>query len=153
MFEANEITLTFIKCHFVYFNIQILKYHVSKLNLNIMKKKIKIIRNMQFSRNLRKLKIKIKFVDYYWFLMNHYVKIIKFLIKLKTRDFFKVFFKKRQRKNHFLKICLKQHNQNSNWNIDIIQNQFLIRNNEFSTNFECFAIWKKFKIFFVTLLF
>ena len=51
---------------------------------------------MQFSRNLQKLKINLKFFEYYRFFVDYYVKIVKLLIKLKTRDFFNVSFKERR---------------------------------------------------------
>ena len=44
LLKINEITLLFIKCHFIYSSIIVFDYYVFKLNLNIIKKKIKIIR-------------------------------------------------------------------------------------------------------------
>ena len=38
LLKNNEIILTFSKCHFVYFNIKILKHHVFRFDLNITKK-------------------------------------------------------------------------------------------------------------------
>ena len=96
--KDNKITLTLIKCHFVYFSIHLLKHHVFKFDLNIIKKKIKIIWQMKFSINFKKLKIELNFFDYYKFFVNHFVNIVKFLIQLKIRDF-----KNASIKNHFKK--------------------------------------------------
>ena len=84
-----------------------MNHYVLKLNFSITKK-IKTIRNIQFSRNLRKLKINLKFFEYYRFFVDYYVKITKLLIKLKTRNFFNVSLKERRRKNYSQKTCLKQ---------------------------------------------
>ena len=65
LLKNSEVTLFLKKNHFVYFNIKTLKHHVSKLKLNIFKKKTKIIKKLQFSRTLKKLKIDFEFFDYY----------------------------------------------------------------------------------------
>ena len=44
LLEKSDVILTLKKCHFAYFSIKVLKHHVSKLELNILKKKTKIIR-------------------------------------------------------------------------------------------------------------
>ena len=50
---------------------------------------------MKFSRNLKKLKIKLKFFKYYKFFVNHYTIIAKLLIKFKIKDFRNNFIKNR----------------------------------------------------------
>ena len=87
MLKNNEITLTFFKCYFAYFNIKVLNHHVSRFKLNILNEKIKIIRKMKFSRNLHELKIKLNFFKYYRIFINYYVAIIQSLMQLKTRNF------------------------------------------------------------------
>ena len=87
MFELNEIILILLKCCFVYFNIKIFKYYIFRLRLNIIKKKIEIIRKIKFSRNFKKLKIKLRFFEYYKFFVNYYAIIAKSLIKLKIKNF------------------------------------------------------------------
>ena len=98
--EDSEMILTLFKCHFAYFSIKVLNHHVSRLRLNTMKKKIEIIRKMKFLRNLRKLKIKLSFFDYYCTFVNHYVVITRSLMKLKIKDFKDSSIKKRSRKEH-----------------------------------------------------
>ena len=65
---------------------------------------------MIFSKNLRDLKMNLKFFDYYRFFVDHYVAIAKFLIRLKIKSFANVFFKNRRRKTHFQKIRFKRNN-------------------------------------------
>ena len=52
LLKINKITLLFIKCHFAYLSIIVFNYYIFKLNLNIIKEKIKIIRKITFLRNL-----------------------------------------------------------------------------------------------------
>ena len=58
-------TLFLKKCHFAYSNIQVLKHHVSRFDLNTLKKKIKTINELKFSVTLKKLKIELRFFEYY----------------------------------------------------------------------------------------
>ena len=87
LLTKSEMTLILKKCHFVYFNIQILKHHVSKLNFNILKKKTEAIRNFRFFRTFRELKTILKFFDYYKKFVTWYAHLKRFLQKLKTTDF------------------------------------------------------------------
>ena len=73
-----------------------------------MKKKIEIIRKMKFLRNLRKLKIKLNFFNYYRTFVNHYIVIIKSLIILKIKDFKDSLIKKRSKKKYVTRMRLRK---------------------------------------------
>lgn len=100
LLKKSKMTLTFIKCHFAYFNIKTLEHYISRLRLNTIEKKINVIRQMRFSRNLRDFEVKLKFFDYYWFFINHFIAIVKSLIKLKTRDFINSSIKSKSRREY-----------------------------------------------------
>ena len=87
LLKISEIILSLVKCHFAYLNIIVYYYYVFKLNLSIMKKKLKIVRKIIFSRNLRELKIDLNFFDYYQKFVKNYAIIVKSLIQLKIKDF------------------------------------------------------------------
>ena len=72
--------LFLIKCHFAYSNIIVFDYYIFKLDFNIMKKKMKMIRKMNFLRNLRELKIDLGFFEYYRKFIKDYAIIVKSLI-------------------------------------------------------------------------
>ena len=108
MLKNNEIILNFNKCYFAYSSIQVLKHYVFKLSFNITKEKIKIIRQIKFLTILRNFKMKLNFFEYYRFFVNHFVNIVKSLVRLKIRNFINVSIKSRRKKNHFNKTCLKQ---------------------------------------------
>ena len=104
----NEIILILLKCYFVYFNIKTLEYYIFRLKLNIMKEKIKIIRKIKFFRNLKKLKIKLKFFEYYKVFVNYYVIIAKLLMKFKIKNFRNNFIKNRFRKKYIIKLRFRK---------------------------------------------
>ena len=108
MFKLNEITLILLKCHFIYFNIKTFEHYVFQLKLNIMKEKIETIRKIKFFRNLKKLKIKLRFFKYYKFFVNHYAIITKSLMKFKIKDFRNNFIKNRFRKKHVTKLRFRE---------------------------------------------
>ena len=93
MLKNNEVTLTFFKCYFAYFNIKVLNYPLLRLELNILNEKIKIIRKIKFSRSLRELKIELNFFEYDRIFVNYYVTIARSLMRLKTQNFKKSFIK------------------------------------------------------------
>ena len=106
--ENSEVILTLFKCHFVYFDIKVLNHHVLRLKLNTMKKKIKIIKKMKFFRNLRELKVELNFFDYYCTFVNHYIAIIRSLVKLKIKDFKDSSIKNRSKKKHAIRMRLRK---------------------------------------------
>ena len=65
LLKKSSVILTLKKCHFAYLNIQALGHHVSKLELNIIEKKIQTIRDFQFFKILKKLKTNLGFFEYY----------------------------------------------------------------------------------------
>ena len=73
-----------------------------------MKKKIETIKKMKFFRNLQKLKIKLSFFNYYRTFMNHYVVIIRSLMKLKIKDFKDSSIKKRSKRKHVIRIRFRK---------------------------------------------
>ena len=99
--KNSDVTFSLIKCHFAYSNIKVLNYYVSRLNFNTTKEKIVTIKNIIFSKNLRDLKVNLKFFDYYRFFVDYYAAIAKFLMRFKIKNFVDVFLKNRRRKTHF----------------------------------------------------
>ena len=65
-----------------------------------MKEKMKTIRKMIFSKNLRKLKTDLNFFEYYRKFVKNYTIIIKSLIQLKTESFKENSNKNKSRRNH-----------------------------------------------------
>jgi hypothetical protein len=111
-FEKIKRYFLFFKSHFDYFNIKILKHHVNRLNINIMTKKIEIIKNLKFLVTLRNLKKKFDFFEYYCNFVSWYSFIEKSLIKFKTQIFKKVLRKDKQIFEWALKIYLEQSDLN-----------------------------------------
>ena len=107
MLKDSEVTLALVKYYFVYFNIKILNYHVFKLKLNITKKKVDVIRRIKFLRNLRELKVDLRFFEYYRHFVNHYIAIVKLLIKFKTRNFVNNSMKEKSRREYATRIKLR----------------------------------------------
>ena len=93
--KNSNVIFSLVKCHFAYSNIKVLNYYVSRLNFNTTKKKITTIKNIIFSKNLRDLKMNLKFFDYYRFFVDHYAAIARFLVRFKIKSFADVFFKNR----------------------------------------------------------
>jgi len=65
LLKNSDVTLALSKCHFVYPSIKALGHHVFRLDLSIIKKKINAIKVTKFPRNLRDLKVRLRFFDYY----------------------------------------------------------------------------------------
>ena len=108
LLKNNDVILTLFKCHFVYFNIKTLKHHVFRFELNTTRKKMNIIRRMKFFVNLKKLKIKLKFFDYYRSFVNHYTIIFKSFIKLKIKNFINNSIKNKFKREHAYKMRFKK---------------------------------------------
>ena len=137
MLENNEVTLTFFKCHFVYFNIKALNHHVSRFKLSILSEKIKVIRKMKFSRNLRKLKIELNFFEYYRIFVDYYVAIARSLMRLKTRNFKESSVKDRFRKKHVIRMRLHEKVK--------IRKTFKNEDLKLDANEKCYRVWKQLK--------
>ncbi len=105
--KKSDVILFLSKSHFDYSSIKILRHHVNRLNINIMKKKMKIIKNLKFFVTLRNLKKELKFFEYYRNFVSWYSFIEKSLIKLKTQTFKEILKKERQKLEWTLKIYLK----------------------------------------------
>jgi hypothetical protein len=108
LLKKSNVTLSLFKSHFDYSSIKALRHHVNRLDINIMKKKIKIIKNFRFFVTLRDLKKELSFFEYYRNFVSWYSFIEKFLIKLKIQVFKEVFKKERQKLEWTLKTYLKQ---------------------------------------------
>ena len=65
LLKKSKITLSLLKCHFVYSSIKTLKHHVNRFDLNTLKEKTDIIRRLIFFKILRKFEIELNFFDYY----------------------------------------------------------------------------------------
>ena len=61
---------------------------------------------MIFSKNLRDLKVNLKFFDYYRFFVDYYATIAKFLMRFKIKSFVNVFLKIVDEKHIFKKHVL-----------------------------------------------
>ena len=138
LLKKSEITLILKKCHFVYFSIQILRYHVFRLNFNILKKKIEAIRNFRFFRIFRELKTTLEFFDYYKKFVTWYAHLKKSLQKLKTAKFKNDFIKKQIKLNWINKIQLLLKKQKTDQSIRKLK---LTKN--------CFKFWNFFKKIFI----
>ena len=108
LLKNNDVILTLFKCHFVYFNIKVLKHHVFRFELNTTKEKMNFIRRMKFFVNLKELKIKLKIFDYYRNFVDHYAVIFKSLIKLKTKNFISNSIKNKFKREHVYKMRFKE---------------------------------------------
>ena len=106
--ENSEVTLALAKYYFAYLNIKALDYYVFKLELSTTKKKVDVIRRMKFLKNLKKLKVDLEFFEYYRDFVNHYVAIVRPLIKFKTRDFVSNPIKEKSKREHATRIKLRQ---------------------------------------------
>ena len=143
LLKNSDVTFSLTKCHFAYSNIKILNHHVSRLNFNTTKKKITTIKNMIFSKNLRDLKVNLKFFDYYRFFVDYYALIARFLMRFKIKNFANAFFKNRRRKTHFQKIRFKRsnnfnhHKKSFSLIFNLFDKTFEI---DLSTTFECIKI-------------
>jgi hypothetical protein len=90
--KKSNVIFSLSKSHFDYSSIKILKHHVNRLKISIMKKKIEVIKNLKFFVTLKNLKKELSFFEYY---VLWYSFIEKSLIKLKTQIFKKILKKDR----------------------------------------------------------
>jgi hypothetical protein len=104
LLKKSKVTLFLSKFHFVYLNIKVLSYYVFKLSINMMKKKVEIIKNLKFLNFLWKLETDLKFFEYYREFVFWYSFIEKSLVKLKIRIFKNALRKRKQRFQWALKI-------------------------------------------------
>ncbi len=95
--KKSDVIFFLFKSHFDYLSIKILKHHVNRLRTNIMKKKIKIIKNLKFFVTLKYLKKELDFFEYYRNFVLWYSFIEKSLIKFKTQILKKILKKDKQR--------------------------------------------------------
>jgi hypothetical protein len=136
-FEKIRRYLLFFKSHFNYSNIKTLKHHVNWLKINIMKKKIEVIKNLKFLVTLKNLKKELDFFEYYRNFVLWYSFVEKSLIKLKTQIFKKVFKKNRQRFEWTLKIYLKQSD------LDLMKSEYQKNSRKIKSFKICINAWKE----------
>ena len=79
-----------------------------RLNINILKKKIKIIKKIKFSRILRELTIVLKFFDYYRKFVLNYAIVVKLFIALKIKNFKNNFIKEQFKRRYVEKIIINK---------------------------------------------
>jgi hypothetical protein len=139
LLKKSDVILFFFKSHFDYSNIKALRHHVNRLNINIMKKKIKIIKNLKFFVTLKNLKKELSFFEYYRNFVSWYSFIEKSLIKLKTQAFKEVFKKERQRLEWALKIYLKQ------TDLNLMRSRYQKNSKKIKSFKTCIDVWKKLK--------
>jgi hypothetical protein len=139
LLKKSDVIFFLFKSHFDYSSIKVLKHHVNKLNINIMKKKMKIIKNLKFFVTLKNLKKELKFFEYYRNFVSWYSFIEKSLIKFKTQTFKKIFKKKRQRFEWALKTYLKQSDLN------LMKSEYQKNSKKIKSFKTCINAWKKLK--------
>ncbi len=110
LLKKSNVIFFLFKSHFDYLNIKILKHHVNRLKINIMKKKVEVIKNLKFFVTLKNLKKELDFFEYYRNFVSWYSFIKKSLIKFKTQIFKKIFRKDKQKFEWALKTYLEQSN-------------------------------------------
>ncbi len=137
--KKSDVIFSFFKSHFDYSSIKALRHHVSKLNINIMKEKIEIIKNFRFLVTLKNLKKELNFFKYYRNFVSWYSFIEKSLIKLKIQTFKEVLKKKRQRFKWALKTYLKQ------LNVDLMRSEYQKNFKKIKSFKTCINAWKKLK--------
>ena len=84
LFSELNITLKSHKFYLKYSNITLLEQHVNVLNLTTEKKKMKVIKNLQFSKTLKNLKTYLDLMKWLYFYILYYVQIITSLQLHKT---------------------------------------------------------------------
>jgi hypothetical protein len=137
--KKSDVILFFFKSHFDYSIIKTWKHHVNRLKINIMKKKIEVIKNLKFFMTLKNLKKEFDFVEYYRNFVSWYSFIEKSLIKFKTQIFKKILRKDKQR----LEWAFKTYFEQSNLNLMKSEYQKNSRNIE---SFKiCINAWKELK--------
>ena len=100
LFRDKRVNLTFTKFFLTYSFVILLKQRVNNLKISISTKKIVVIISLRFSHNLRDLKIFLKLIDWFRFLISRYTQRAQLLQKCKTILIKKIIaiesFKKRQ---------------------------------------------------------
>jgi hypothetical protein len=139
LLKKSNVILFFFKSHFDYSNIKALRHHVNRLNINIMKKKIEIIKNLRFFVTLKNLKKELSFFEYYRNFVSWYSFIEKLLIKLKIQTFKEALKKERQKLEWTLKIYLKQ------LDVDVMRSEYQKNFKKIKFFKTCINAWKKLK--------
>jgi hypothetical protein len=139
LLKKSDVIFFLFKSHFDYSNIKILKHHVNRLNINIMKKKMKIIKNLKFFVTLKNLKKELKFFKYYRNFVSWYSFIEKSLIKFKIQTFKEILKKKRQKLEWALKTYLKQSDLN------LMKSKYQKNFKKIKSFKTCINAWKKLK--------
>jgi glutaredoxin-related protein len=65
LLKKSNVIFSIFKSHCDYSNIKVLKHHVSRLKINIMKKKIEVIKNLKFFVTMRNIEKRFDFFEYY----------------------------------------------------------------------------------------
>jgi predicted XRE-type DNA-binding protein len=139
LLKKSNAILFFFKSHFDYSNIKTLKHHVNRLKINIMKKKIEVIKNLKFFVTLKNLKKELDFFEYFRNFVSWYSFIEKSLIKLKTQIFKKILRKDRQRFEWTLKIYLEQSDLN------LMKSEYQKNSRKIKSFKICINAWKELK--------
>jgi hypothetical protein len=137
--KKSDVIFFLFKSHFDYSSIKILKHHVNRLKISIMKKKIEIIKNLKFFVTLRNLKKELDFFEYYRNFVSWYSFIEKSSIKFKTQIFKKVFRKDRQRFEWTLKTYLEQSDLN------LMKSEYQKNSRKIKSFKICINAWKELK--------
>ena len=143
LLKNNDVILALSKCHFVYSSIVALDHHVSRLELNIVEKKIEIIRKISFSRNLKELEMRLRFFDYYRFFVNHYAIIARLFVRLKIKSFVNDFVKDRSRRDHVNRVKLREDEESAS--IETKAKRDIKINFKLDVIEKCRQTWEKFK--------
>jgi hypothetical protein len=139
LLKKSDVNFFLFKSHFDISSIKILKHHVNRLKINIMKKKIEVIKNLKFLVTLKSLKKKLSFFEYYRNFVSWYSFIEKSLIKFKTQIFKKIFKKNKQRLEWALKIYLEQSN------LDLMKSEYQKNSRKIKSFKICINAWKELK--------
>jgi hypothetical protein len=139
LLKKSDVILFLFKSHFDYSSIKVLRHHVNRLDINIMKKKMKIIKNLRFFVTLKDLKKELRFFEYYRNFVSWYSFIEKSLIKLKIQTFKEILKKERQRFKWALKIYLKQSDLN------LMRSEYQKNSRKIKSFKTCINAWKKLK--------
>ena len=145
LLKKSKVTLSLSKCHFAYSSIKALRHHMNRFDLNILKKKTKIICRLIFFKILKKFEIDLNFFDYYRKFVTWYVVKKRFLIMFKTLNFKNSFNKNKFRLRWINEIKLKINEliKSSKTNDKTFIKKKSIR--IFVSIKKCLKVWKNFK--------
>ena len=87
LLKDSGVTLSIAKYHFDYPSIKVLGHHVLWLGLSTVEEKTKVIRNLDYPRNLRDLETGLGFFRYYRKFVPYYSAIAQLLLDLKITGF------------------------------------------------------------------